>query len=68
MAKEIEGFLITTKSKSELAAAYGISIDTLTRWIKALPAAQQTALGNIKSKKILQPAQVTVLIEFWGAP
>lgn len=66
MAKVIDGFTVKTMSKSQLAAAYGISIDTLKNWIDRLKKADAEKLGT--TEKLLTPAQVTILIEVWGAP
>lgn len=66
MAKVIDGFEVKTMSKSQLAAAYGISSDTLKNWIERLKKADSDKLG--KTEKLLTPAQVTILVEVWGAP
>lgn len=68
MAKQIEGFEIRTMSKSQLAKAYSISIDTLRSWIDSLPKDKKTELGNYKKIRLFKPLQIEILIKIWGAP
>ncbi len=49
-------------SKSELAQAAGISVDTLMRWLK--PHSQQLeALGMRPGMRVLPPKVVTYIVE-----
>ena len=51
-------------SKSELAQAAGISVDTLMRWLK--PHSQQMeTLGMRPGKRVLPPKVVTYIVEMF---
>ncbi len=53
-----------TYTKSEIAGLYGISPDTLRKWL--LPLAGQIA--DLKNKKLLSPKEVKLVFEHLGSP
>jgi transposase len=50
-------------SKSDLAALYGIHINTFVKWIKPIP-----NLSLTKHQRKLTPKQVEIIIKFLGEP
>lgn len=60
-----EKFVIKSYLKSELAAAYGVSIYTFRKWLQ-----QEELLTTEaeKNAKILNPKQVQLIVEKFGNP
>lgn len=51
-------------TKTELAAAYGVCLNTLKKWLK--PHAE--ALGQYTGKRVLTPNQVQIIYDRIGEP
>jgi transposase len=54
----------STYTKRELAELYGISIDTLRKWIK--PIEEQNS--DLKRRKVLTPKEVMQIFALLGEP
>jgi transposase-like protein len=55
---------IRTYTKSEIAGLYGISPDTLRKWL--LPLEDQ--IQDLKNKKLFSPKEVKIVFEHLGSP
>jgi hypothetical protein len=54
---------IKSYSKSELAAQYGVHVNTFTKWLKSIPNLMLTQF-----QRKLTPKQVEIIINFLGEP
>ncbi len=53
-----------TYTKSEIAGLYGISPDTLRKWLLPL----QDQIADLRNKKLLSPKEVKLVFDHLGSP
>ncbi len=54
--------------KTDLASAYGVSIEVFNTWVSKFPEELKTKLGNISGKTMLTITQVTLICEHLTYP
>lgn len=59
-------FIIKAMSKSELAAAYGVSVRTFRKWVLAMKADLRKQIPL--TREILKPALVRDIVKHLGEP
>jgi hypothetical protein len=61
-----------TVTKTQVAAAYGVSANTLRRWLRMLypklTPAEKDTLEHYKGKNLLRPDSTALLVSKWGTP
>lgn len=61
-------FKVTTMSKKQLAAAYGISENTLRKWLRKVIRKNKILFTKTDNDKLLNPKQVQAFVNHHGEP